>query len=153
MKNIIEFLGIDNTNDNWRYSLNISMGSGGESCYQYWINHKNDTSFARWSHYGNEKSIGIPKRNYQKGFKNLGFVRLPGSNDEWLLVEASEIIDVPELDKNKNGSACKINPISKYQKYIGKLKIKYFKGNKYSRYVFKLSSSGDKLKVIDSKEN
>ncbi|MGB4824480.1 MAG: GIY-YIG nuclease family protein [Leuconostoc mesenteroides] len=54
------------------------------------------------------------------------------SYDEWLFISAAEIVDVPE------SSRAKVRIIEKYKPLFGRLVIRYYKGNTYARYVFRM---------------
>lgn len=117
----------------------MTEGSGGDSYIDLWLEHSekdktagkcNECSF--WGWYGN-------KRNFYPGNIVFSFVRL--KTDEWLLISAAEIEDVPE------NSRASVKICKKYSSLFGRLIIKCEKGNTFSRYVFNLSNYLEKAIV------
>lgn len=77
-----------------------------------------------WGWYGKQ-------HNFYLGQWVLCFARM--NDDEWLLILAAEIVDVP-VDK-----WAIVNVLEKFVTLFGRLVIKCKKGNTFSRYVFNLS--------------
>ena len=55
------------------------------------------------------------------------------SNDEWLLISAAGILDVP------CNSGAKVKILGKYKSLFGRLVMKYKKGNTFARDVFRMN--------------
>lgn len=115
--------------NNSRIELNMREGSGGIFYIDKWLSLEqsvknsgiSDCSY--WGWYGN-------KRNFNIGQTVFSFIKM--SYDEWLFISAAEIVDVPE------SSRAKVKIIEKYKPLFGRLVIRYYKGNTYARYVFRM---------------
>lgn len=115
--------------NNSRIELNMREGSGGIFYIDKWLSLEqsvknsgiSDCSY--WGWYGN-------KRNFHIGQTVFSFIKM--SYDEWLFISAAEIVDVPE------SSRAKVKIIEKYKPLFGRLVIRYYKGNTYARYVFRM---------------
>ncbi len=115
--------------NNSRIELNMREGSGGIFYIDKWLSLEqsvknsgiSDCSY--WGWYGN-------KRNFNIGQTVFSFIKM--SYDEWLFISAAEIVDVPEA------SRAKVKIIEKYKPLFGRLVIRYYKGNTYARYVFRM---------------
>lgn len=79
------------------------------------------------------------KRNFYPGQWVFSFVKK--SDDEWLLISAAQVIDVPP------DTWATVQILEKYKPLFGRLIIKCKKGNTYSRYVFHLSKYLDQAVV------
>ena len=123
---------------NSKIELNMTAGKGGEQHIERWLNHSFEqkssgiTSCSFWGWFQN-------KRNFYPGQYVFSFCKL--SCSDWLLISVAEIIDVPK------DSRAEIRIIEKYKSLFGRLIIQYYKGNTYSRYVFKMSNLIDKIIV------
>ena len=118
--------------ENSKIELNMTAGKasdGAESFIERWMktsvenkeSGKTECSF--WGWYGTQ-------RNFYPGQWVFSFVRM--GSDEWMMVSAAEIIDVPK------NSRANVKILNQYKAYFGRLIIKYKKGNTHSRYVFRL---------------
>lgn len=115
--------------NNSRIELNMREGSGGIFYIDKWLSLEqsvkdsgiSDCSY--WGWYGNKKNFNI-------GQTVFSFIKM--SHDEWLFISAAEIVDVPEA------SRAKVRIIGKYKPLFGRLVIRYYKGNTYARYVFRM---------------
>lgn len=63
------------------------------------------------------------------------------TDDEWLLISAAEIVDVPADEW------ATVNVLGRFVPLFGRLIIKCKKGNTFSRYVFNLSKYLDQASV------
>ena len=63
------------------------------------------------------------------------------TDDEWLLISAGEIVDVPADEW------VTANVLERFVLLFGRLIIKRKKGNTFSRYVFNLSRAGFKIRT------
>ncbi|MCB6568556.1 GIY-YIG nuclease family protein [Eubacterium limosum] len=121
--------------NNSRIELNMREGSGGIFYIDKWLSLEQSvkdsgiTDCSYWGWYGN-------KKNFNVGQTVFSFIKM--SYDEWLFISAAEIIDVPEA------SRAKVRIIEKYKPLFGRLVIRYYKGNTYARYVFRMD------KIIDN---
>ena len=140
---------------NSKIELNMKDGSGGKEYLSLWLNHTDYekeeglcTECSYWGWYGN-------KRNFYPGQWAFSFIRMTG--DEWLMVSAAEILEVPK------GERAKVRILEAYKPFFGRLIIKYYKGQKFARFVFNMNPiasvavvkeilpclySGRKLKVM-----
>lgn len=115
--------------NNSRIELNMTEGSGGIAYIDKWLALGQDekdngiTDCSYWGWYGNKKNFNI-------GQTVFSFIKM--SYDEWLFISAAEIVDVPEA------SRAKVKIIEKYKPLFGRLVIRYYKGNTYARYVFRM---------------
>ena len=127
--------------ENSKIELNMTAGKasdGAESFIERWMktsvenkeSGKTECSF--WGWYGG-------KRNFYPGQWVFSFVRMGA--DEWMMVSAAEIIDVPK------NSRADVKVLNQYKAYFGRLIIKYKKGNTYSRYVFRLKNLIEECEV------
>lgn len=121
--------------------INLNMTSDGVECLKIWQENNNNVKFSYWSHRGDWKGIDHkkPNSNFSIGKIVYGFVRL--GNDRWLLVTVGKITHVPKITMEQpSGGYCSYEIVEKYRPLFGKLIIKLYKGNKYSRYAFNLST-------------
>lgn len=103
--------------------------------------------FTYHSHHGDNTDKKKAARNFTKiGQWCFGFVRLEEDPDKWLLVSAGEITSIP--DSNNIGT-CGHRELDDFQGLIGRLVIRYHKGNTFSRYIFDLKPIIDKVVVSD----
>lgn len=120
--------------ENSKIELNMTAGKasdGSEVFIDRWL--KTDqgkkeqglTDCSYWGWYGE-------KRNFYPGQWVFSFIKL--DYDEWMLISAAEIIDIPQK------SRANVKILEQYKPYFGRLIIKYKKGNTYSRYVFRLKN-------------
>lgn len=116
---------------NSKIELNMKAGISGEEFLNLWLQYSeiekkdglcHNCSF--WGWYGK-------KRNFYPGQWVFSFVRMP--DNEWLFISAAEILDVPP------NSRAVVRILENYKPLFGRLVIKYYKGQTYSRYVFNLS--------------
>lgn len=125
--------------DNAKIEFNMRAGSGGESFLDRWLKHseaeKVSGTCADCSYWGWQGK----KRNYYPGQWVFSFVRL--EDDEWLLISAAEVIGVPK------DVWAKVNILTKFAPFFGRLVIKCKKGNTFSRYAFHLRKYIDAAKV------
>ena len=115
---------------NSKIELNMKDGYGGEEYLDIWLRHSDYdkeeglcSECSYWGWYGKGK-------NFNPGQWVFSFVRMPA--DEWLMISAAEIVDVPK------DSRAKAKILEQYKPFFGRLIIKYYKGNKYARYVFNM---------------
>lgn len=126
--------------DNCKIELNMTDGKGGESYLNLWLEHdeKNKESgtcvnCSYWGWYSKNR------RNFQPGNMVFSFVQMP--NNEWLLISAAIVLDVP-----KNTRA-KVKILKEYSALFGRLIIRYKKGNTFSLYVFRMDYLIDDIVV------
>lgn len=124
---------------NSKIEFNMQAGSGGQPFLDIWLKHSEvekmsgtcaDCSY--WGWYGKQ-------RNFYPGQWVFSFARM--NDDEWLLISAAEIVDVPA---NEWATA---NVLEKFVSLFGRLIIKCKKDNTFSRYVFNLSKYLDQATV------
>ena len=120
--------------ENSKIELNMTAGrasDGAEIFLERWLKAEQAqkesglTECSFWGWYGH-------RRNFYPGQWVFSFIKL--NYDEWMLISAAEIIDIP---KNSRANVKILEP---YKPYFGRLIIKYKKGNTYSRYVFKMKN-------------
>ena len=83
------------------------------------------TDWSYWGWYGKT-------RNFYPNQLVFSFIKI--GYDEWLLISAAKIIDIPA------NSRANVEILERYKALFGRLIIKYHKGNTYQRYVFKLKN-------------
>lgn len=117
---------------NSKIELNMTAGRGGESYLNRWLGHDEKAKLSGtcvdcsyWGWYSKNR------RNFQPGNIVFSFVQMP--DNEWLLISAARILDVP-----KNTERAKIKVLNEYSSLFGRLIIKYKKGNTFSLYVFRM---------------
>ena len=141
MKNIMlnDLLNLTNDQlDNCKIELNMTAGKNGEILLERWLNHNSDekisglTNCSYWGWFQD-------KRNFTPGQIVFSFCKMSG--DEWLLISAAKILNVPE------NSRADVEILERYSALFGRLIIKFKKGNTYSRYVFKLSRLIDNIVI------
>ena len=124
---------------NSKIEFNMQAGSGGQPSLDRWLKHSeaekmsgtcSDCSY--WGWYGKQ-------RNFYPGQWVFSFARM--NDDEWLLISAAEIIDVPADEW------AAANVLERFVPLFGRLIIKCKKGNTFSRYVFNLSKYLDQATV------
>ena len=124
---------------NSKIEFNMQAGSGGQPFLDRWLKHSeaekmsgtcSDCSY--WGWYGKQ-------RNFYPGQWVFSFARM--NDDEWLLISAAEIIDVPADEW------AAANVLERFLPLFGRLIIKCKKGNTFSRYVFNLSKYLDQATV------
>lgn len=116
---------------NSKIELNMTAGSGAESFMIRWL--KTDkakresgiTDCSYWGWYGKT-------RNFYPNQLVFSFIKI--GYDEWLLISAAKIIDIPA------NSRANVEILERFKALFGRLIIKYHKGNTYQRYVFKLKN-------------
>lgn len=117
--------------ENSKIEFNMQAGSGGQPFLDRWLKHSDDekksgtcTDCSYWGWYGKQ-------RNFYPGQWVFSFARM--TDDEWLLISAAEIVDVPADEW------ATVNVLERFVPLFGRLIIKCRKGNTFSRYVFNLS--------------
>ena len=120
---------------NSKIEFNMQAGNGGQPFLDRWLKHSEDekmsgtcTDCSYWGWYGKQ-------RNFYPGQWVFSFARM--TDDEWLLISAAEIVDVPADEW------ATVNVLGRFVPLFGRLIIKCKKGNTFSRYVFNLSSLED----------
>jgi len=117
--------------DNSRIELNMTAGRYGKAYIDRWLalpaeaKESGISDCSYWGWYGN-------KRNFCPGQWVFSFAKM--SSEEWLLISAAEIAEVPE------GGRAKVNILERYKSLFGRLIIKHYKGHTRERYVFKMSN-------------
>lgn len=118
--------------NNSKIELNMTAGRGGETYLNLWLDHDEKeklsgtcTNCSYWGWYSKNR------RNFQPGNIVFSFVQMP--DNEWLLISAARILDVP-----KSTNRAKVQILKEYSALFGRLIIKYKKGNTYSLYVFRM---------------
>ena len=113
---------------NSKIEFNMNAGSKGQPFLDRWLKCSDEEkamgtskNCSFWGWYGKQ-------RNFYPGQWVFSFARI--NDDEWLMISAAEIIDVPAED----WATVKI--LDKFTPFFGRLIIKCKKGNTYSRYVF-----------------
>ncbi len=124
---------------NSKIELNMKDGVGGAEYLNLWLNHSDlekeeglCTDCSYWGWYGD-------KRNFYPGQWAFSFIRMP--NNEWLMISAAEILDVPAH------SRANVRILDSYKPFFGRLIIKYYKGQKFSRYAFNMERIANKAIV------
>ena len=114
---------------NSKIELNMKGGSGGDEYLNIWLKHtdheKEEGLCSECSYWG---WYGEKQRNFYPGQWVFSFIRMP--DNEWLMISAAEIIDVPKNDR------ATVRILDEFKPYFGRLVIKYYKGQKFARYVF-----------------
>ncbi len=123
---------------NCKISLNISSGKGGDLCLNYWLKDKS-TSAGFWCYYGKQC-------NFKVGKLCLAFYKLGWSGNKYLFVGAGKITKIPSRDEYL---PAEYEPISKLQKYTGRLIVDVYKGNTQGRYNFNLKKYINEIKVVE----
>ena len=125
--------------DNSKIEFNMQDGTGGQPFLDRWLKqseHQKETGTCEecsyWGWYGKQ-------RNFHIGQWVFSFARM--TDDEWLLVSAAEIMDVPPMQY------ATVRILEKYLPLFGRLIVKCKKGNTFSRYVFNLSRYIDQATV------
>ena len=136
LNDIIHFT--DDEIDNCKISLNISQGKGGRLCLDSWLEDGNARD-GFWCYYGKQS-------NFKVGKLCLAFYKIGWSGNQYLLVGAGKITKVPRLDECKSAE---YEPISRLQKYIGRLVVEVYKGNTQGRYNFNLKKYINDIKVVE----
>ena len=116
---------------NSKIEFNMQAGSGGQPFLDRWLKHTEEekktgtcSDCSYWGWYGKQ-------RNFCPGQWVFSFARMP--EDEWLLISAAEIVDVP------TDGWSTANVLQRFVPLFGRFIIKCKKGNTFSRYVFNLS--------------
>lgn len=130
--------------------IGLNMEWAGRSHFLDWYEsdaNDRNVDFTYHSHQGEKTGKKSPNRNFTRvGQKCFGFVRLPENPDKWLLISAGEITSIPDAD---HIGTCGHRELPEYQGLIGKLIIKYNKGNTFSRYIFNLENRIDDIVVFE----
>lgn len=128
LKNVLNLS--DEEIKNSKIEFNMQAGSGGQPYIDRWLKHGEDEKAAGtckdcsyWGWYGKQ-------RNFYPGQWVFSFARM--ADDDWLLISAAEIIDVPASE----WATAKV--LERFAPLFGRLIIKCRKGNTFSRYVFNL---------------
>lgn len=128
LKNVLNLS--DEEIKNSKIEFNMQAGSGGQPYIDRWLKHSEDEKAAGtckdcsyWGWYGKQ-------RNFYPGQWVFSFARM--ADDDWLLISAAEIIDVPASE----WATTKV--LERFAPLFGRLIIKCRKGNTFSRYVFNL---------------
>lgn len=117
--------------ENSRIELNMTVGRSGEAYINRWLEldskakESGISDCSYWGWYGN-------KRNFRPGQWVFSFAKM--SYDEWMLISAAEIIDVPEHTR------AKVAILEQYKNLFGRMIIKHYKGQTRERYVFKMEN-------------
>lgn len=117
--------------ENSKIELNMTNGKNSIPKIDLWLTltpdekEKGDIRYSYWGWYGN-------KRNFIKNQNAFSFIRIKG--DEWLFVSAAKILETPDE------SRAVVEILEKFKPFFGRLIVKYNKGNKFSRYVFKMGN-------------
>ena len=139
-----------NDSDIKNSKIGLNMEWEGRSHFLDWYesdSNNRNVDFTYHSHYGPKSKNNSPKRNFtEKGQKLFGFVRLPEDHDKWLLISAGVITSIPDSD---HIGPCGHKEMEEFQGLIGKLIIKYHKGNTFSRYIFNMDSLIEKIVVSE----
>ena len=115
---------------NSKIEFNMQAGSGGQPFLDRWLKNSDadkaagtcaDCSY--WGWYGKQ-------RNFYPGQWVFSFARM--TDDEWLLISAAEIVEVP------TDAWANVKVLDRFMPFFGRLIIKGRKGNTFSRYVFNL---------------
>ncbi len=116
---------------NSKIEFNMRAGSGGQPFLDRWLKHTEEEKVtgtcadcSYWGWYGKT-------RNFYPGQWVFSFARI--TDDEWLFISAAEIVEVPK-------EWAKVSVLEQFAPLFGRLIIKYKKGNKFSRYIFNLST-------------
>ena len=130
--------------------IGLNMGWEGKSHFLDWYesdpNNRN-VDFTYHSHQGGNTIKKKASRNFTEiGQLCFGFVRLEEDDNKWLLVSAGRITSIPDSD---HIGTCGHEEIKEYQGLIGRLIIRYQKGNTYSRYIFNMQPLIDKIEVSE----
>ena len=123
-------LNLHGGEDKKRFIDQWSMGSLSEA----------DMGFSYWAHFGKSKK-GKFRDNFRIGDRCLGFIQMQG--DQYLFITAGQITAIPTVD-----GPCEYSTLHEYDALIGRLIIRTHKGNKFSRYVFKLDNYLARQKIV-----
>lgn len=86
------------------------------------------------------------RRNFTKiGQICIGFVRIPTDPDKWLLVSVGRITSLPD----DIASTCDHEELPQFQALLGRLIVRYHKGNTFSRYIFNANPLINELEVSE----
>lgn len=125
--------------ENSKIEFNMQEGKGGQPILDIWLKQSEDNKqsgtcvdCSYWGWYGKQ-------RNFYPGQWVFSFARR--TEDEWLLISAAEIIDIPENEY------ATVKILDKFSSLFGRLIIKCKKGNTYSRYVFNLGKYLDQAVI------
>ena len=119
--------------ENSKIEFNMKAGSGGQPFLDKWLKHSEDekksgtcVGCSYWGWYSKTQ------RNFRPGQWVFSFVRM--TNDDWLLISAAEIVDVPVNDW------AIVNVLVRFMPLFGRLIIKCKKGDAFARYTFDLKT-------------
>lgn len=125
---------------NSKIELNMNAGSGGESFLERWLTYSDEnkatgtcSSCSYWGWYGSKQ------RNFYPNQWVFSFARMTG--DEWLLISAAKIIDVPKDDW------AMVEVLERFKPLFGRLIVNCKKGNTFHRYVFNLDKYLEQVTV------
>lgn len=109
--------------ENSKIEFNMQAGSGGQPFLDRWLKHSDDekmsgtcTDCSYWGWYGKQ-------RNFYPGQWVFSFARM--TDDEWLLISAAEIVDVPADEW------ATVNVLERFVPLFGRLIIKCKKSYYY----------------------
>lgn len=122
--------------------IGLNMSWDGISHFTRWYESDENNRHVDFTYHSHQAG----RKNFYEGELCFGFVRLEDNPNKWLLVSAGQIVNVPP--KEKPGT-CKHIELPQYQGLIGRLVISYHKGNKFSRYIFKLGKILNDIKVSE----
>lgn len=124
--------------ENSKIEFNMQAGSGGQPFLDRWLKHTEEEKASGtckdcsyWGWYGKQ-------RNFYPGQWVFSFARM--TDDEWLLISAAEIVEIPE-------EWATVSILERFVPLFGRLIIKCKKGNTFSRYVFNLGKYLDQATV------
>ncbi len=125
--------------DNSKIELNMKGGSEGEPYIDTWLKYTEDQKLngyyediSFWGRYGKNK-------NFVEGNHCFSFIRISG--DDWLLISAGQIVEVPPEGR------AKVQILDEFAPLFGRLVINCNKGQTFGRWVFYLRKYIDKAIV------
>ena len=127
----------------------LNMGWQGRSHFLDWYESDEadrNVDFSYYSHQGNNTEKNLNRNFTSIGQICFGFVRMNENSDNWLLVTVGRIKSIPDA---KHPGTCEHEELEEYRCFLGRLVLKYHKGNTFSRYVFNLKSLIDNLVISD----
>lgn len=126
--------------NNSKIELNMYEGKNGIPYIDKWLSLSDKekirgiTDCSYWPRYGSQS-------NFHIGQKVFSFVRK--SYDEWLLISAATILDVPENRRSN------VKILEEYKSLFGRLIMRFHKGNTMGRYTFNLSYLNNEEEIIE----
>lgn len=133
--------------------IGLNMKWAGKSHFENWYesdeNNRN-VNFTYAAYYGRDDTKRHSRNFTRIGQWCFGFVRLAEDRDKWLLVSAGEITYLPSYEEDL---PCGHKELEIFQGLIGRLIIRYHKGNTHNRYIFNMNPIIYNCEVVEILSN